>query len=183
MATQKFSPSTEDFSPPTEHFSPPPKIWSFLTSTGKGLYLWGGYENTHPDPKTVYIYSVNTETWMRKFTKGPHPPAGMYNGGWSLAGLHIYFYGGNCGLSCSGSLYQMNTDNLTWSKLSNCSTNGPVRKAGCKMITYKDQLIVVGGCYGPHGPQFGSTNEYKYTNEFHCYSLITGKSEAQAYAH
>ena len=158
-------------------FEPPSRFSSFVASIKDSLYLWGG--DGDAEPTTVHIYSVNTETWMREFTKGPHPPAGLEDGGCSLAGQHIYLYGGSDGSSYSGSLYQMNTDNWSWSELSNCSAGGPGRKSGCRMITYKDQLVVVGGCYGneEHLKQRGSRYEYGYTNELHCYSLTTGKSE------
>ena len=165
--------------------SPSPRIWSFLASATDRLYLWGGAGDT--EPNTVHIYSVNTETWMREFTKVPHPPAGLRNGGCSLAGQHIYLYGGYDGSYWSGSLYQLNTDNWSWSELSNCSAGGPGRKEGCRMITYKDQLVVVGGSYGynkkPDSKQPGSRYEDGMTNELHCYSLTTGKSEASLCEH
>ena len=158
--------------------SPSPRTLSFLASAADRLYLWGG--DRDPQPNTVHIYSVNTETWMREFTKGPHPPAGLYYGCCSLAGQHIYLYGGSNGSSLSGSLYQLNTDNWSWSELSNCSAGGPGRKTGCSMITYKDQLVVVGGYYdcNEEPDQPGSRYERGWTNELHCYSLTTGKSEA-----
>ena len=133
-------------------------------------------------PYAVHVYSVNTETWMREITKGSHPPAGLRGGGYSIAGQHIYLYGGYHGSSRTGSLYQLNTDNWSWSELSNCSSGGPGRKTGCSMITYKDQLVVVGGCYDydkePDSKQRGSAYDRGWTNELHCYSLTTGKSEA-----
>ena len=160
-------------------FEPSSRSSSFAASIKDRLYLWGGYRDAKPN--TVHIYSVDTETWMKEFTKGPHPPAGLRNGGCFLAGQHIYLYGGYGGSSLSGSLYQLNTDNWSWSELSNCSASGPGRKTGCRMITYKDQLVVVGGYYGPYeepdSKQPGSTYESGHTNELHCYSLTTGKSE------
>ena len=162
--------------------SPTPRSSSFIASIKDRLYLWGGHGDT--EPTTVHIYSVDTETWMREFTKGPHPPAGLRDGGCSLAGQHIYLYGGYYGSSRSGSLYQLNTDNWSWSELSNCSAGGPGRKDGCRMITYKDQLVVVGGCYEePYSKQPGSRYERGWTNELHCYSLTTGKSEASLCEH
>ena len=165
--------------------SSPARTNSFVASTEDKLYLWGGWEDA--EPNAVYIYSVNTETWMREITKGPHPCAGLFGGGCSIAGQHIYLYGGSDGSSLSGSLYKMNTDNCSWSKLSNCSAGGPGRKSGCGMITYKDQLVVVGGYYGrnkdPDSKQPGSRYERGWTNELHCYSLTTGKSEASLCEH
>ena len=158
---------------------PPPRSSALVTSKEDKLYLWGGYKVA--EPNAVHIYSVKTEAWMREITKGSHPPAGLCGGGCSIAGQHIYFYGGRDGSFQSGSLYQLNTDNWSWSELSNCSAGGPLRKIGCRMITYKDELILVGGWYGfnePHSNQPGSRYEHGCTNELHCYSLTTGKSEA-----
>ena len=165
--------------------SPPPRSDSFLASTGDKLYLWGGYKDA--EPNAVHKYSVKTETWMRDITKGSHPPAGLWGGGCSVSGQHIYLYGGSYGSSLSGSLYKVNTDNWSWSELSNCSAGGPGRKTGCSMITYKDQLVVAGGYYGPNrepdSKQPGSRYERGWTNELHCYSLTTGKSEASLCEH
>ena len=153
----------------------PPLCWgSFVASTLDTLFLWGGAGDA--EPETVYTYSVNTETWMKEFTKGPHPPAGLWNGGCTLAGQCIYLYGGSDGSSYSGSLYELNSDGFTWSKLSN--DGGPPRKAACRMITYKDQVLVVGGRYKPNevfSKQPGSRYERGYTNELHSYSLSAGK--------
>ena len=153
--------------------SPPHGVCSFVASTRDTLFLWGGRRDT--EPETVYTYSVNTETWMRKFTKGPHPAAGLWNGGCTLAGQCIYLYGGFHG-SYFGSLHELNTDNYIWSKLS--IDGGPLRKEGCRMITYKDQVLVVGGEYAANevfSKQPGSRYEQEFTNELHSYSLSAGK--------
>ena len=154
--------------------SPPPGAFSFVASTRATVFLWGG--RRYAEPETVYTYSVNTETWMKEFTKGPHPPAGLFNGGCTLAGQCIYLYGGSRASSYSGTLYELNTDAFTWSKLSN--DGGPSRKEGCTMITYEDQVLVVGGWYKPNevfSKQPGSRYEQGYTNELHIYSLSAGK--------
>ena len=155
--------------------SPPSGTLSFVASTRDTLFLWGGRGDA--EPETVYTYSVNTETWMRELTKGPHPPAGLREGGCTLAGQCIYLYGGSyASSSYFGSLYELNTDDFTWSKLSN--DGGPPRKTACKMITYKDQVLVVGGYYNPYevfSKQPGSRYEGGFTNELHSYSLSAGK--------
>ena len=155
--------------------SPPPGSLSFVASTRDTLFLWGGSGNA--EPETVYTYSVNTEKWMKEFTKGPHPPAGLIDGCCTLAGQCIYLYGGYYASSLfSGTLYELNTDDFTWSDLSN--DGGPLKKTGCGMITYKDQVLVVGGWYKPNevfSKQPGSRYERRYTNELHSYSLSAGK--------
>ena len=161
----------------TEVSPPSRRGWSFVASEGEKIYLWGGEEDT--EPKTIYIYSINTEAWMREFTKGSHPPANLWNGGCCLSGQHFYMYGGRYGLSYSEALYEMNTATLTWSQLSNYSATGPVGKRGCRMIKFKDQLIIIGGCYeyGKPGKQSGSRYKHDFTNELHHYNLTTSKSE------
>ena len=154
--------------------SPPPSALSFVASTRETLFLWGG--RGYAEPETVYTYSVNTETWMKELTKGPHPPAGLWNGGCTLAGRCIYLYGGSDESSCFGSLYELNSDGFTWSELSN--DGGPLKKNGCRMITYKDQVLVVGGRYDPNevfSKQPGSRYEGGCTNELHSYSLSASK--------
>ena len=136
--------------------------------------MWGRQGDA--EPETVYTYSVNTEKWMKEFTKGPHPPAGLRVGGCTLAGQCIYLYGGSYASSHSGTLYKLSTDNITWRELSN--DGGPLKKTGCRMITYKDQVLVVGGRYAPDevfSKQPGSRYEGGWTNELHSYSLSAGK--------
>ena len=155
--------------------SPPPGSLSFIASTRDTLFLWGGGRDA--EPETVYTYSVNTETWMKELTKGPHPLAGLREGDCTLAGQCIYLYGGSYSLSShSGTLYELKTDAFTWSELSN--DGGPPRKSGCRMITYKDQVLVVGGVYKLNEvflKQPGSRYEGGWTNELHSYSLSAGK--------
>ena len=45
------------------------------------------------------------------------------------------------------------------------------------MISYQDQLLVVGGGYNevPSSRQAGSSYEGRFTNEAHSYNLTTGK--------
>ena len=161
---------------------PPPVVSSFVASTRDTLFLWGGGRSDAE--AAVYTYSVNTETWLRKiFTrKKYHPTAGLWDGGCTLAGQCIYFYGGFYGgyyesyYSPISSFYKLKTDDFTWSKLSN--EGGPIRKTGCRMIAYKDEvLLVVGGQYksAVFSEQPGSRYEIGYTNELHSYSLYAGK--------
>ena len=94
----------------------------------------------------------------------------------------LYLYGGYDKNDCKcGDLYELNTHTWLWRKLSDGSAGGPGKKSVCRMISYQDQLLVVGGCYDemPSSRQaearyeklaFGSVR----TNEVHCYSLTSG---------
>ena len=159
-------------------FLPPPRCDAFVASSRGRLYLWGGQGG--PKRKEVYIYSVNTEIWLMKVTNGFHLPVGLTNGGCSAAGRHIYLYGGYEGSHLFGSLCQINTDDLTCRELFTMSAEGPLRKSGCRMITFEDQLFLLGGYYGHCEPDYkqpGSRYENGYTNELHCYNLKKGKAE------
>ena len=69
--------------------------------------------------------------------------------------------------------------NWTWRKVCTVSAGGPGKNAGCRMISYHhDQLLVVGGYYGktPSSRQAGASYDvYWKTNENHSYNMTTGK--------
>ena len=146
-----------------------------VASVGELVYLWGGYGDREPD--TVFIYRLDTETWTREVTKGPHPPAGLGSGGWTLSGQCLYLYGGFCGGSYRGDLYELNIKNWTWRKVCDGGAGGPGKKYGCRIISYQDQLLVVGGVYDKttSSRQAGASYQGGYTNEVHSYNLTTGK--------
>ena len=146
----------------------------FIVSAGELVYLWGGDGDN--EPKTVFIYRHDTETWTGEVTKGPHPPTTLRNGGCTISGQYLYLYGGWVGGSYHGDLYELNTKSWTWRKVCDGGVKGPGKKSGCRMISYQDQLLVVGGCYGktPSSRQAGASYEAGRTNEVHSYNLTTG---------
>ena len=154
---------------------PPARRDPFIASAGELVYLWGGYGDN--EPETVFIYRHDTETWTREVTKGPHPPVGLSDGGCAISGQCLYLYGGYAGGSRRGDLYELNIENWTWRKVCGGGAGGPAKKDGCRMISYLDQLLVVGGFYGnaPSSRQAGASYEAGRTNEVHSYNLTTGK--------
>ena len=153
----------------------------FVASAGDLTYLWGGRGDT--EPEAVFIYHHGTEILTRRLTSGLHPPAGRHKGGCAMSGHSLYLYGGydNIKRKC-GDLYQLNTQTWQWRKLSDGSAGGPGKNGGCKMISYQDQLLVVGGCHDemPSSRQAGAEYEQFFdssfsTNEVHGYSLTSGR--------
>ena len=156
---------------------PSARLSPFIASAGDLTYLWGGLGDT--EPEAVFIYHHDTETWERRHTSGPHPPAGLRVRSCAMSGHNFYLYGGfdknesNC-----GDLYELNTQTWKWRKV---SAGGPGKKYGYRMISYQDQLLVVGGNYDemPSSRQAGARYEkegsYVYTNEVHGYSLTSGR--------
>ena len=155
---------------------PSARRWPFIASAGKFVYLWGGQGDT--EPKTVFIYRHDTETWTRKVTKGQHPPAGLREGGCTISGQCLFLYGGcDDGGSHCGDLYELNIKNWTWRKVCDGGAGGPGKKTGCRIISYKDQILVVGGFYWktPNSRQPEASYEGGRTNEVHSYNLTTRK--------
>ena len=159
---------------PSARFSP------FITSAGNSTYLWGG--NGDAEPEAVFVYHHDTETWTRWVTSGPHPPAGLKCGGCAMSGHNLYLYGGYDNNNCNcGDLYKLDTQTWQWTKLCDGSAGGPGKKYWCKMISYQDKLLVVGGIYDemPSSRQARARYVEKgsavHTNEVHGYSLTSGR--------
>ena len=155
--------------------SPSARASPFIASAGNLVYLWGGHGDT--EPETVFLFRRDAKTWARQHTRGPHPLAGLCNGGCCISGQYLYIYGGLCEGSLHGVLHELNTNSWAWRKISDGDTGGPGKKSGCRMIPYQDQLLVVGGFYRemPSSRQTGASYEGGRTNEFHSFNLTTGK--------
>ena len=149
--------------------------WPFIASAGKLVYLWGGLRDR--EPNSIFIYRHDTKARTREVTKGPHPPAGLHNGGCTISGQCLYLYGGYDGVSFHGDLYELNIKKWTWRNVFDGGAGGPGKKAGCRMISYQDQLLVVGGVYDktPGSRQAGACSDAGKTYEVHSYNLTTGK--------
>ena len=157
---------------------PSARVSPFVASAGDLTYLWGGDGDT--EPEAIFIYHHDTETWTRRLTSGPHPPAGLCNSGCAMSGHSLYLYGGY-DENHSG-LYELNTQTWQWKQLSDGSAGGPGKKTSCRMIIYQDQLLVVGGCYVKMPTRQAGARYEKillgssvYTNEAHGYSLTSGR--------
>ena len=147
----------------------------FIASAGGNFYLWGGSGDT--DPKAIFVFRQWERTWTRQPTEGAHPPTGLCNGGCAISGRFLYFYGGSVDSTRYDDLYELNTTTWVWRKVCKSGTGGPGKKDGCRMIAYKNNLLVVGGHYGKvpvSSRQAGASYEDGRTNEAHLYDLTTG---------
>ena len=167
----------------------PSPVWGhFSAPVQNRWYTWGGYSNDVDDEKiswedfksSVNTYDPYLETWTRLNTTGT-PPSGVCYGACAAVGHHLYTYGG---LDTSGSyvdsFHQLDTRTLVWSEL----PNGPMRKAGSRMIAYDNKLFLLGGKGIPSGPiqpgsEFilGEDNDdgRGWTNEIHSFDLTKGE--------
>ena len=150
--------------------------------------MWGGHKPTKLESKgaekKIDIYNPCQGQWSQATTFGDIP-ASVNEGACVASRSFLYTYGGNCGLSKrSGSLHQLDSNSLTWKLLSQHVAGGPMKKSGCGMLAYENEIIVFGGHGAPgsikRGSQFvqdslSTGGHYGKTNELHAYDLIKSK--------
>ena len=165
---------------------PSPRRSHFSVAVEGQIYVYGGLTEDFRREKsslasTVHLFIPCLESWQERRLKGP-PPPGVYNGACASVGHHAFFYGGLDGTNRHGSLHQLNTSTLIWSVKS--TTGPPMRKTGCRMISYDDKLLLYGGYGIPSGPtQPGAefikdprfTDGSGWTNELHTFCLEGGE--------
>ena len=158
----------------TPILKPSPRASPFTAILQGSLVLWGGGGDS--EPEGIFMFDVDTESWTKDITKGPHPQAELQRGGCAVEHERFYIYGGNSGSEYHGSLFELSTGDWTWRELCKSSVGGPGRKVGCKAIIYKHQLLVIGGYYKekPETVQLGLRYENGWTNEVHCCDLTAG---------
>jgi N-acetylneuraminic acid mutarotase len=134
------------------------------------VWMWGGHTKSSPQPPSnvVQIYDPEQGTWEFVPTDG-NQPSTLYYGACTSVGNSMYIYGGqeeDSAESYTNSLYKLDLDTsktrVTWTLLND---DGPMKSAGCRMVSYKNKLIVFGG-YGerPTSPdleEYFNSTSYK----------------------
>ena len=166
---------------------PSPRCGQFSAVVEGKLCVYGGRTKDFVKEKSGLASSVRSfdgllESWYSEDTGGV-PPPGLYDGACASACHHVYVYGGHDGLTYQGSLHQLDTRTRTWKQP---SSTGPMRKAGCQMVSYGSNLVLFGGYGFPSGPtqpgaEFVKHSEYTdgrgWTNELHTFDLIKGEGD------
>ena len=166
---------------------PSPRHGLFSAAVGDQLYMWGGltpkfFEDLTTLSSTIHRFCPLLDSWEHHQCSGPPPPA-VYEGACASIGDHMYFYGGFDGHDYQNYFYQLDTKSLKWQQLSNA---GPMKKSGCRMISYGKKLLLFGGDGIPSGPaQPGSqlvkitshSDGREWTNELHTFDLEEGEDD------
>ena len=167
----------------------PSPRWGHFSAPVEGqVYLYGGRTKDFTKEKsklssTVHVFDSYFESWKEPaVAEGPFPP-GLYVGACASSGHHVYVYGGAYDTQWQGSLHQLNCKTMKWTQLSTPG-HGPMRKVGCGLVTYGDQLVLFGGYGLPSGPtQPGAefikdtnyTDNIGWSNELHSFNVKEGK--------
>ena len=153
------------FSEPSPRYSP------YTAAVGGQAFLTGGRTNKFDEDKnnllsSVYTFDVYEESWRERRVEGPAPP-GLYAGACTStpSGHTLHVYGGNDGSHYQGSLHELEINSLNWTQLATPDSFGPMKKRGCGMVVYNNQLIL-----------FGGDTERGYTNELHAFDFKEGEA-------
>ena len=157
-------------------YEPPPRYLSFSSVLDDKFIVYGGKNVT---PESAYSYNPLTELWSPLATIGA-PTSNLCDGAAVSHEGSSFMFGGYDGSSSHNCLYQLDQNNK-FSEHKFSTEISPMKKNGCRMITYNKSLLLFGGQCDPSYPiQPGSElirDRYYYTNELHSFNLEEGECE------
>lgn len=139
---------------------------------------------TKKTPLTSDLFTFNpySKLWCQHSTVRHHNCPYLYEGACASDDSHLYLYGGYDGTNFHDSLHQLDTKTWQWRQLKGLGES-PMKKMGCRMLVYDDQLVLFGG-YGististQPGVEFFPDGRFSedvgWTNELHTFSLVKG---------
>ena len=149
---------------------PTPRYASFSTVDKSKFFLWGGreLEGLNSPKALLYYFDFCNEEWNRRYLIGLLPP-GFNFGSCARNGNFLYVYGGEDEDGYyTGSLFEINIETASSTKLSTTSTITPLEKNDSGMVIYKGKVILFGG---------KSQDPDRRTNELHSYDIPTGMEQ------
>ena len=133
------------------------------------LHMWGGWagskENSQELAQKLEVFDISTEQYEQKPTHGT-PPPGLWNTAYAVVGSCLFVFGGSDGVSWQNSLFKLDLHTSRWEQVqvSNPSS-GPQKKAGCGMVSYRDNQLVV----------FAGHTGSAITDKLHVFDLNKGE--------
>ena len=153
---------------PHTSYEPLPRAGHAAVAVDNKLHMWGGWagseEKSREAAQNIEMFDISTELWEQKPTRGA-PPA-LCDTAYTVVGSCLFVFGGYDGNSYNDSLLKLDLHTFQWEhvQVSNPSS-GPQRKRGCRMVSYKDnQLVIFAGSMGS-----------VWTDELHVFDLEKGE--------
>ena len=150
-------------------YEPLPRAGHAAVAVDNKLHMWGGWTGSKEKSREVAqkreVFDISTELWEQKPTRGT-PPPGLSATAYAVVGSCLFVFGGHVGVSHHNSLFKLDLHTFQWERVqvSNPSS-GPQKKAGCRMVSYGDnQLVVFAGYTGS-----------AITDELHVFDLNKGE--------
>ena len=137
----------------TKLYEPSPRFAHGAAQVRGRCYLRGGCvqdlsASGRKLPSTIEIFDPHLETWEEHPTTGV-PPPGLYSGACTSLLDSLYWFGGYDGSSYYNSLHRLDTTTLEWRELQPLNqADGPMRKAGCGMVSFLQNRLAMFGGYG-----------------------------------
>ena len=128
-------------------YEPVPREWHTAVAVDNKLHMWGGCggskEKSREEADKIEMFDISKEIWEQKPTHGT-PPPGLWDTAYTVVGSSLFVFGGYDGMSHHNTLFKLDLHNFQWEQVqvSNPSS-GPQRKAGCRMVSYGDNQLVI----------------------------------------
>lgn len=173
-------------------YEPKPRAWHYTAAVGNLCFNYGGCTTGLSAADKIHLSTVVEvfdpllEEWEAMKCTGT-TPKGLFGGGCCSSADGLYVYGGTDGVGWCSGLYKLCASSKRWSLLVNSgsSSEGPMKKGGCRMVFFDEKNLALIGGYGqPRGPaQQGSIfirntkftdslrNTAGWSNEFHVFDL------------
>ena len=94
------------------------------------------------------ILNIPLFQWDTVTTTGT-PPAGVMDYSSTAISNDMYVFGGRCGNCCHDDLHHLDTTNKVWRAIPTTTTNRPMEKYSCGLISYSyhgsNYLLTLGG--------------------------------------
>ena len=170
-------------------YEPLPRFSHVSQSVGSKVVVQGGRTKDFSEKTQQHLTSVvetldpYSELWEQRQVEGDAPSPGTYAAANTSINDDLYTFGGYDGRAYFNTLHKLDTKTWHWCQLSPQNAEGaPMPKAGCRMISIKDSLVVFGGLGRPGGPaeprsfmkDTRDTDGSGWTNELHIYHLKEG---------
>ena len=169
-------------------YEPSPRFAHCAVPIGGRVYAWGGHTQDFSESgrqklkSVVETFDPYTEVWQQRGTSGS-PPPGVCNGAFAAIGDSMYVSCGHDGSKYYSGLHEFDITTLQWKDRT--APEGPMRKYGCRMISYEGDKLALFGGYGiPTGPiqpgskfiknTWSTADGRGWTNEFHLFHAREG---------
>ena len=176
-------------------YEPLPREGHISGRVGSLAVVQGGRTNDFSEESKQHLSSVveifdpYSESWEQRQVEGNAPSPGTYLA--ASASLHddLFSFGGRNGSeNYFNTVHRLDTKTWCWSQVSPQNADGaPMPKCGCRMIAFRNSLVVFGGIGVPQGPTepqsfIQNAGGRGWTNEFHIYNLSEGNMQKKQHA-
>ena len=130
-------------------YKPPPRAYHAAFTFCDRLFIWGGKTESKGSSKGIAVlpsldvFDTKKEEWLHEQTRGSLPQE-CFNTACAQMGEEIYCIGGIGKKSLFGNtLTKLNLKTYLWKEIR--PARRPEPKAGSKMVTFDDKLVVFAG--------------------------------------